>query len=503
MKTIIMTYKRKNALSVSRDENFAEWYLAAISGADLAENSGVRGCIVIKPYGYAIWERIQNIIDKKIKELGHLNCYFPMFIPVDLFEKEAIHVAGFAKEMAIVTHTKLEMKDGKMVPTSALETPLVVRPTSEMIVGESFARWIKSYRNLPILINQWCNIVRWEMRTRMFLRSSEFLWQEGHTAHETSEEALQEASIMHDVYHWFMRDVLKMFAIAGEKPNHEKFPGAEKTFSIELMMQDGKALQAATSHYLGTGFARAANIKFQGRDGAEKYVYTTSWGMTTRLIGAVVMSHGDDDGINLPSAIAPYHVVIVPIVKNGEYADEIVAYCDKIKNSCPVNVRVMIDKKDYSPQHKKWDYVRKGVPFICEIGKKEIADEQVVYTKRADNLQKVSVSLVEFAEKIEYELDCHDDLLQQKNNNICKQKMISDVSSFDEMLEIFRDHNNVFVLGKIFVDSDGNITEEVIKLLQENNLSIRCFPTEQIDTVDRCIFSDREASVDAIIAKAY
>ena len=326
-----MAQLRKNALSITRAENFSSWYQAGITEADLAENSSVRGCMVIKPYGFAIWERIQAILDAKFKELDHVNCYFPMFIPVDLFEKEAAHVAGFAKEMAIVTHHRLEMVDGKLVPAGPLEVPLAVRPTSELIIGESFSRWVKSYRDLPVLVNQWCNVVRWEMRTRMFLRTSEFLWQEGHTAHETEAEAREEATTMHCVYQWFFEDILKMFSIPGRKPDYDRFAGAVETLSIESMMQDGKALQAATSHYLGQNFAKATDIQFQGRGGELQYAHTTSWGCSTRIIGGLIMSHSDDDGLNLPSEIAPYHVVIIPLIKDESSRNTVIEYCEKLK----------------------------------------------------------------------------------------------------------------------------------------------------------------------------
>ena len=496
--------ERKNALSVSREEDFSKWYLAAIDGADLAENSSVRGCMVIKPYGYAIWENIQGILDAKIKELGHVNCYFPMFIPIDLFAKEADQVAGFAKEMAIVTHRKLEVQDGKLTPSAPLEIPLAVRPTSELIVGESFSNWIKSYRDLPVLINQWCNVVRWEMRTRMFLRTTEFLWQEGHTAHETSEEALSEAKLMHDVYHWFVRDILKMFCVVGEKPTHEKFPGAEKTFTIELMMQDGKALQGATSHYLGETFAKAMNIQFQGRDGDFHYAKTTSWGITTRIVGAIIMSHGDDDGINLPSYIAPYHVVIVPIVKDPCDFDAIFAYCEKIKNSCPKNVRIYVDKKETSAQNKKWDYVRKGVPFICEIGKRDMENNSIFYIKRAENLQKESVDFDVFVSSIERMLEHHDEILQQKNIDICEQKIRKDVRNIDDIVDIFNKQENSFVFGKICDDIDfEDGSHPAVKTLNDLNVSIRCLPSGQSGSIGRCVLTGKEASIDVVFAKSY
>ena len=486
---------QKHALSVKRSEDFSAWYQAVISGADLAENASVRGCMVIKPYGFAIWERMQRILDDKFKELGHVNAYFPMFIPIDLFEKEAEHVAGFAKEMAIVTHHRLEQKDGKLVPAGELETPLAVRPTSELIIGESMAKWVKSYRDLPILVNQWCNVVRWEMRTRMFLRTTEFLWQEGHTAHETEEEAQKEAIQMHEVYKWFICDVLKMFGISGKKPEYDKFAGAKDTYTIESMMQDGKALQAATSHYLGQNFAKAMGIEFQGRDENLHYAHTTSWGISTRIVGGLIMSHSDDDGLNLPSEIAPYHLVIIPMIK-GEGAQEILDYCNKIKSSLPSNVRIFIDTKEVSPQNKKWDYVRKGVPFILEIGNKEIQSESVYFTKRL-SFEKQSMSLHEFAGSVEKLISEHDNILKTRNEEFCLSKIETKVSSIEELREFFKNNENGFVIAKWAGENDN------LDLLDEISVTIRCIPTIQSKTVGKCILTGKETATDAVFAKSY
>ena len=378
----------------SRLTNFSEWYIDVIKGADLAENSSVRGCMVIKPYGYAIWERIQKLLDDKFKELGHTNVYFPMFIPITLFEKEAEHVDGFAKEIAIITHHRLSHNDGHMKPDGELETPLAVRPTSELIIGESMSRWIKSYRDLPMLLNQWCNVVRWEMRPRLFLRTAEFLWQEGHTAHATEKEAIEEAVRMHDVYKWFIIDILKMYGIPGKKPDYDRFAGAEDTYTIECMMQDGKALQAATSHYLGDKFARAVGIRYQAQDGELKYARTTSWGISTRIIGGLIMTHGDDNGINLPSAIAPYHVVIIPMIK-GDNKEKIISHCEKLKNSLNKEVRCYIDTRDHPAQDKKWEYIRKGVAYIIEIGEREIQNDNICVTSRI-TMKKLQIERNEF-----------------------------------------------------------------------------------------------------------
>ena len=484
----------QHALKTSRSEDFSAWYQEVITGSDLAENSNVRGCMVIKPYGYAIWERMQQILDDKFKELGHTNAYFPMFIPVDLFEREAEHVAGFAKEMAIVTHHRLEQRDGKLLPAGELETPLAVRPTSELIIGESMAKWAKSYRDLPILINQWCNVVRWEMRTRMFLRTAEFLWQEGHTAHETESEARKEAIQMHEVYKWFICDVLKLFGISGKKPEYDKFAGAVDTYTVEAMMQDGKALQAATSHYLGQNFAKAVGIEFQGRDGKLQHAHTTSWGLSTRIIGGLIMTHSDDDGLNLPSLVAPYHVVIIPVIKNDN-SHNIMEYCNKIKSMLPDSIRGFIDTKEYSPQNKKWNYVRKGIPFILEIGSKEVEAGSACVTKRL-SLEKKNMPLDEFVASIERMLVDHDEFLQQRNSAFCNSK-IAHISSYDELSEFFKSGNTGFVKAK-WAGGSSNLEK-----LDELAVSIRCIPTEQSGTIGKCILTDAQTTIDAIFAKSY
>ena len=487
--------ERKHALNVKRSEDFSAWYQAVIQGAELAENASVRGCMVIKPYGFAIWERVQRLLDDKFKELGHVNAYFPMFIPVDLFEKEAEHVAGFAKEMAIVTHHRLEQQNGKLVPAGELETPLAVRPTSELIIGESMARWVKSYRDLPVLVNQWCNVVRWEMRTRMFLRTAEFLWQEGHTAHETEAEARAEATQMHEVYRWFILDVLKMFGIPGKKPDYDRFAGAVDTYTIECMMQDGKALQAATSHYLGQNFAKAVGIEFQGRDGSLNYAHTTSWGISTRIIGGLIMSHSDDDGLNLPSAVAPYHIIMIPMLK-ADNSQAVLDYCNKIKASLPRDVRAFLDTREFSPQNKKWDYVRKGVPLILEIGSNEVKSESVYFTKRLF-LEKQSMSLNEFAKSVEQLIAAHDEMLKTHCEEACEKRINRDVSSLDEMRDFFKSNQNGFVIAKWAGRNDK------LELLDDMSISIRCIPSLQSGAPGRCVLTGEEAATDAVFAKSY
>lgn len=381
----------KHALPVTREADFSAWYQSVISEADLAEESGVRGCMVIRPWGYGIWERIQRLLDDRIKATGHENCYFPLFIPLSYFEKEAEHVEGFAKEMAVVTHHRL-VSDGKgglmPDPTAKLEEPLVVRPTSETVIGTAFARWIQSWRDLPVLINQWANVVRWEMRTRMFLRTSEFLWQEGHTAHASAEEAREETLKMLEVYRSFAEDCLALPVVAGEKPENERFPGAVATYSIEAMMQDGKALQAGTSHFLGTNFAHAQNIRFQNAAGELELANTTSWGVSTRMIGGVIMVHGDDDGLRVPPRIAPWQVVIVPMLRDQPEDAAIVEYCRTLQqqlaslSALGEPVRALLDLKPAKAATKRWGWVKKGAPIIIEVGGRDVAGGNVSVIRR-------------------------------------------------------------------------------------------------------------------------
>ena len=381
----------KHALPVTREADFSAWYQAVIAEADLAEESGVRGCMVIRPWGYGIWERIQRLLDDRIKATGHENCYFPLFIPLSYFEKEAEHVEGFAKEMAVVTHHRLKSdgKGGLMPdPEARLEEPLVVRPTSETVIGAAFSRWVQSWRDLPVLINQWANVVRWEMRTRMFLRTSEFLWQEGHTAHASAGEAREETLKMLEVYRSFAEECLALPVVAGEKPENERFPGAVATYSIEAMMQDGKALQAGTSHFLGTNFASAQDIKFQNSDGVFELANTTSWGVSTRMIGGVIMVHGDDDGLRVPPRIAPWQVVIVPMLRDAPEDAEIVAYCRALQADLAAQsalgepVRALLDLKFGKAATKRWGWVKKGAPVVIEVGGRDVAGGNVSVIRR-------------------------------------------------------------------------------------------------------------------------
>ncbi len=487
---------RKNALSITRKESFSKWYQAVVSEAGLAEHSSVRGCMVIKPWGYAIWENMQAILDNKFKEYGVMNCYFPLFIPVDLFSKEAEHVSGFAKEMAIVTHSKLENIDGKLVPTSPIETPLAVRPTSEMIIGESFAKWTKSYRDLPLKINQWCNVVRWEMRTRLFLRTMEFLWQEGHTAHAIPEEAIKFAYEMHKVYNWFISETLKIPTFVGEKPHHEKFPGAVTTLTIEAMMQDGKALQAATSHYLGQHFAKAVGIQFQNQAGNLEFAYTTSWGCSTRMIGGLIMAHGDDDGINIPISITPYHIVIIPIIKDETTKQSIMEYCSRIK-SLFNDKKILIDTHDESPQNKKWDYIRKGVPIICEIGHRDLVSNTIFFTRRQPTLEKQSCSYYEFEYIANQVLIEHDQILAQKAMEMSTEKTNTNLKTFDELKEFFEQNQNGVIIAKWCENP------ETLSMLDEIGVTIRCAPLQQSGTTGPCILTGVPTQKDFVFAKAY
>jgi prolyl-tRNA synthetase len=381
----------KTAISPTRAEDFPEWYQQVVRAADLAENSDVRGCMVIKPWGYGIWENIQRRLDAMLKETGHRNAYFPLFIPLSYFEREAAHVEGFAKECAVVTHHRLEVDaNGKMRPAPAAELaePLVIRPTSETIIGATFSRWVQSYRDLPILINQWANVVRWEMRPRLFLRTMEFLWQEGHTVHETQQEAIDETFQMLRIYRNFVREYLAIPVYHGEKSESERFPGATNTFSIEAMVQDRKAVQAGTSHFLGQNFAKASNIKYVSREGSQEFAWTTSWGVSTRLIGTLVMTHAEDDGLILPPRIAPSQVVILPIIQKPGHRQAVLEAADKLQRTIgdldfegePITVEV--DQRDLGGGAKSWEWVKRGIPIRIELGPRDLAQGTVALARR-------------------------------------------------------------------------------------------------------------------------
>src|SRR3954449_9345141 len=379
----------RSAISPRREEDFPEWYQQVIRAAELAEPSDVRGCMVIRPWAYAVWENMQRQLDAMFKATGHKNAYFPLFIPLSYFEKEAEHVEGFAKECAVVTHSRLEVgEDGKMRPASALTEPLVVRPTSETIIGATYAKWVESYRDLPILINQWANVVRWEMRPRLFLRTTEFLWQEGHTVHETEAEARAETKQMLEVYEEFARDHVALPVFHGEKSESERFPGAVQTLCIEAMVQDRKAIQAGTSHFLGQNFSRASGIQFQTRDGKQEFGWTTSWGMTTRMIGTLIMMHADDDGLVLPPRIAPTPVVIIPITPKEETRAAVLEACQKLQDQLrsarygDAPIEVEVDRRDLGGGVKNWEWIKKGVPIRIELGPRDLEKNSLALSRR-------------------------------------------------------------------------------------------------------------------------
>lgn len=505
------TKERRFAISPLRSENFPEWYQQILKAADLAENSPVRGCMVVKPWGYGIWENIQRELDYQIKETGHVNAYFPLFIPLSFLEKEAAHVEGFAKECAVVTHHRLEEKDGKLIPTGELEEPLVVRPTSETIIGHSFSKWINSYRDLPLLINQWANVVRWEMRPRIFLRTTEFLWQEGHTAHSTHEEALEETLKMLEVYRTFAETILAIPVIVGEKSPTERFPGAEKTYCIEAMMQDGKALQAGTSHYLGQNFSKANNISFNNENSEIEYAYTTSWGVSTRLIGGLIMVHSDDDGLRLPPRVAPKQVIIIPVIPKPELADEVLAYCSRVEellkqeNYHGSRVAVHIDKRDMRGGEKSWDWIKKGAPVRIEVGPRDIEKGLVTLTRRdrAHN-EREQIELSGLGDKIIPLLDEIQDGYFRSARSFRDAHIVEDVNTFEELRELFSDKNEKaqggvsrFVRAKWCGDPS---TEEQ---LSELKATIRVLPLKQKGTEGKCILTGRPATLDVIIGKAY
>ncbi|WP_114519963.1 proline--tRNA ligase [Altererythrobacter sp. ZODW24] len=509
----------RHALSVKREDDFAAWYQAVVSEADLAEESGVRGCMVIKPWGYGIWERIQRLMDDRIKATGHENCYFPIFIPLSNFEREADHVEGFAKEMAVVTHHRLIADgEGKLIPDpeAKLEEPLVVRPTSETIIGDAMSRWVQSWRDLPLLTNQWANVVRWEMRTRMFLRTSEFLWQEGHTAHANEDEAKEHTKRMLEVYRACAEDDLAMPVIAGEKPENERFPGAVETWSIEAMMQDGKALQAGTSHYLGTNFAEASNIRYQDKDGGQQLCHTTSWGVSTRLIGGVIMTHGDDDGLRVPPAIAPWQVVILPMLRDKPEDAALLAYCEELhakiagQSALGEKVRVLLDKKPGKAAAKRWDWVRKGAPVIIEVGGRDMEAGNVSLLRRdalwAENgkpdfatpsREDVAAGISAMLEEIQSGL--FNDAENRREANITRG-----IESM-EALTAFYAENTKFP-GWVEVQwskPTGDALEKVVEQLKALKLTIRNVPIGAEPADGACIFTEEPAVERIFVAKAY
>jgi len=512
----------KFALDITRAANFPEWYQSIVARADLAENSPVRGCMIIKPWGWGVWELVQAALDKRIKETGHENCYFPLFIPLSFIAQEASHVEGFAKEMAVVTHHRLKVVDGKLVvdPESELEEPLVVRPTSETIIGDAFRRWVASYRDLPVLINQWANVVRWEMRTRMFLRTSEFLWQEGHTAHADEADARAETLKMLEVYRELAEDVLAMPVVVGEKPENERFPGADNTYSIEAMMQDGKALQAGTSHYLGTNFAKAQNIRFQSATGDLEFCHTTSWGVSTRLIGGVIMTHGDDDGLRLPPRIAPKQIVVVPMLREKPEDAEVLAFCEKLKRELDgltafgAPLRAHLDKKAERAANKRWDWVRRGAPIILEVGPRDMANDSVTLLRRdrlrdGEKIAAVTLTRAELLAQAPALLAQIQDALLAEAKARRDDNIRADLSTFEAIAEYFgEDAEDGAGAFKGWVRApwsrpSGAELEQVEQRLKAYKLTLRNVPLEQGPARGKCVFTGRDAVEEILIARAY
>jgi prolyl-tRNA synthetase len=502
----------KSAISPRREEDFPEWYQQVIRAAELAEPSDVRGCMVIRPWGYGVWENMQRQLDAMFRATGHRNAYFPLFIPLSYFAKEAEHVEGFAKECAVVTHSRLEVgDDGKMKPASPLTEPLVVRPTSETIIGASYAKWVQSYRDLPILINQWANVVRWEMRPRLFLRTTEFLWQEGHTVHETEAEARAETKQMLDVYETFVRDHCAIPVYTGEKSESERFPGAVQTLSIEGMVQDRKAIQAGTSHFLGQNFARASNIRFQNREGKEEFGWTTSWGMSTRMVGTVVMTHGDDDGVILPPRIAPTHIMILPVAPKGDSRTQILEACDRLRNELRAQrfadapIEAEVDRRDLGGGVKNWEWIKKGVPIRIEIGPRDLQSGSVVVSRRDQpSKTKESMAIAEFVGRA-------GEILGQIQGNLYERALkfrdanTRVINSREEFYDFFTPRNSAKPeIHGGFALAHWNGSRRVEEQVKEDlKVTIRVIPFGADSESGRCIFTGEPSRGRAIWSKSY
>ncbi len=504
--------KNQTAIQPTREENYPEWFQAVVRAGDLAEHSPVRGCMVIKPWGYAIWENMQRILDGMFKATGHSNAYFPLFIPLSFLEKEATHVEGFAKECAVVTHHRLEKgKDGKLVPAGELEEPLIVRPTSETIIGAMYAKWVESYRDLPILINQWANVVRWEMRTRMFLRTTEFLWQEGHTAHATETEAREETMRMLETYTNFVEKYLAIPVIKGEKTPGEKFPGAVNTYTLETMAQDRKALQGCTSHFLGQNFAKASDIKFRDVDGEVRHAWTTSWGATTRLIGAMVMSHSDDDGLILPPRVASSHIVILPIIHKEETKTEVLSHCHALAGQLRHlhyegrGLNVIVDERDMRGGDKMWSWIKKGVPIRIEVGPRDIAANKLPVARRDRGHKEITHQSKE--ELLSTVLGQLEDIQQNLFNRAKKfrDSHIQKIDSKEEFYAYFTPKNleNPEIHGGFALSHWGEDAAIEEKIKQDLSVTIRCIPLEGPGEEGNCPFSGKKSSRRVIYAKAY
>jgi prolyl-tRNA synthetase len=486
---------------ITKEENYSQWYNDLVIKADLAEYSAVRGCMVIKPYGYAIWEKMQAALDKMFKDTGHSNAYFPLFIPKSFFEKEASHVEGFAKECAVVTHYRLkndEINGGLMVdPEAKLEEELIIRPTSETIIWNSYKNWIQSYRDLPLLINQWANVVRWEMRTRLFLRTAEFLWQEGHTAHATMEEAVEETMKMVHVYSDFAEKWMSLPVIIGKKSENERFAGAIDTYCIEALMQDGKALQTGTSHFLGQNFAKAFDVQFTNKEGKLEYVWATSWGVSTRLMGALVMAHSDNNGLVLPPKLAPIQVVIIPIYKNDEQLSSINKIVEDIKKDLELKgISVKYDNRDtQKPGWKFAEYELKGVPVRLAIGSRDLENGTIEITRR-DTLEKSTI-------KRENITDIVSQLLENIQTSIYNRALdfreanTRDVSTWNEFIDVIENKG-----GFISAFWDGTVETE-LKIKDETKATIRCIPIQPETIKGKCVYSGKPAEYKVLFARAY
>lgn len=486
----------------TRKEDYSKWYNEIVQGADLAENSGVRGCMIIKPYGFAIWEKMRDQLDKMFKETGHQNAYFPIFVPKSLFEAEEKNAEGFAKECAVVTHYRLKNdadNPGKLMvdPEAKLEEELIVRPTSEAIIWNTYKNWIQSYRDLPILINQWANVVRWEMRTRLFLRTAEFLWQEGHTAHATQEEAIEETEKMLEVYAEFAEKYMAMPVIKGFKTPSERFAGADETYCIEAMMQDGKALQAGTSHFLGQNFAKAFDVKFTNKEGKMDYAWATSWGVSTRLMGALIMAHSDDNGLVLPPKLAPIQVVIVPIFKGEEQLNAIYEKAQPLMNALKqagISVKFDDDEKN-KPGWKFAEYELKGVPVRIAMGARDLENGTIEIARR-DTLEKQTIQLEGALEYIQHLLDAIQENIYQKALNF-RNENITKVDSYEEFKQILETKG-----GFISAHWDGTAEEEE-QIKEETKATIRCIPLDAEEEEGVSLISGKPSKKRVIFAKAY
>ncbi len=508
-----MSKPEQTAITPTRAEDFPEWFQQVVRAAEMAENSDVRGCMVIKPWGYGIWENIQQRLDRMFKETGHRNAYFPLFIPLSYLQKEADHVEGFAKECAVVTHHRLEKgPDGKLTPGGKLNEPLIVRPTSETIIGATYAKWVQSYRDLPILINQWANVVRWEMRPRVFLRTAEFLWQEGHTAHETQAEAIEETEKMLGVYRQFSEEFLAVPVFAGEKSESERFPGAVRTLCIEAMVQDRKAIQAGTSHFLGQNFAKASGIQFQSREGREEFAWTTSWGVSTRLIGTLIMTHADDDGMIIPPRIAPAHAVILPVTPKEESRQAVLDACQALAQKLQslsyhgVPVTVEIDQRDVAGGTKNWDWIKRGVPIRIEIGPRDLEKGSVaVACRHLPHKQKAFLPTDELVERFPAMLEEMQEALFSKAL-AWRDEHTRDIDSWDDFKAFFTpaDSEKPEIHGGFArAHWDGTReTEERIK--EELKVTIRCIPLNSEESEPgECVLTGKPSKSRVLFAKSY